>query len=155
MPTIDTGTATSGISVVLNLPRNKNTAKPTRMIASASVQMTSSIVFHPDNRTVRICAQDDGGEFENCSGVVSRVPTLIGRGLYSSSSGDEISMPKPARPTYDFGRGVPSRIRIAQLELWKPYNGVRLDRASPPDRLRRHVSGTTSMDYPFSVGLCF
>jgi hypothetical protein len=51
------------------------------MIASASVQMTSSIVFHPDNRTVRICAQDDGGEFENCSGVVSRVPTLIGRGL--------------------------------------------------------------------------
>ena len=78
--------------------------------------------------------------FENCSGVVSSVPTLIGRGLYSSSSGDEISMPKPARPTYDFGRGVPSRIRIAQLEPWKPYNGVRLDRASPPDRLRRHVS---------------
>jgi hypothetical protein len=57
VPTIDTGTATSGISVVLNLPRNKNTVKPTRMIASASVQMTSSIVFHPDNRNRQdLCA---------------------------------------------------------------------------------------------------
>lgn len=64
-------------------------------------------------------------------------------------------MPKLERPTCVFGRDVPSRIRIAQLELWKPYNGVRLDRASPLDRLRRHVSGTTSMGYPLSVGLCF
>lgn len=44
VPTIDTGTATSGISVVLNLPRNKNTTRATRMIASASVRITSSIV---------------------------------------------------------------------------------------------------------------
>ncbi len=41
---IDTGTATSGMSVVLNLPRNRNTTRTTRTMAITSVRMTSSIV---------------------------------------------------------------------------------------------------------------
>ena len=44
VPTIDTGTATSGISVVLQLPRNRNTTRATRTMASAKVRMTSSMV---------------------------------------------------------------------------------------------------------------
>ena len=41
---IDTGTARRGISVVRHLPRNMNTTTATRMIATTSVRMTSSIV---------------------------------------------------------------------------------------------------------------
>ena len=41
---IDTGTATSGMSVVRSLPRNRNTTSATRTMASTSVRMTSSIV---------------------------------------------------------------------------------------------------------------
>ena len=41
---IETGTATSGISVVRNLPRNRNTTMPTSTKASPSVRITSSIV---------------------------------------------------------------------------------------------------------------
>ena len=44
MPTIDTGTATSGISVVRHLPRNKNTTTPTSTTAMPSVRITSLIV---------------------------------------------------------------------------------------------------------------
>ncbi len=44
VPTIDTGTATSGISVVRHLPRNKNTTTATRTIAAPSVRITSLIV---------------------------------------------------------------------------------------------------------------
>jgi hypothetical protein len=41
---IDTGTATSGISVVRSLPRNKNTTMPTRMMAMTRVRTTSTMV---------------------------------------------------------------------------------------------------------------
>ena len=41
---IDTGTATSGISVVRSLPRNRNTTSATRTKASTSVRTTSSMV---------------------------------------------------------------------------------------------------------------
>ena len=41
---IDTGTATSGISVVRHLPRNRNTTTATRAIAAMSVRMTSLMV---------------------------------------------------------------------------------------------------------------
>jgi hypothetical protein len=41
---IDTGTATSGISVVCHLPRNRKTTSATSTIASASVRTTSSMV---------------------------------------------------------------------------------------------------------------
>ena len=44
VPMIDTGTATSGISVVRHLPRNKNTTTATRTIAVTSVRITSLIV---------------------------------------------------------------------------------------------------------------
>ncbi len=44
VPTIDTGTATSGISVVRNRPRNKNTTTATRTIAATRVRITSLIV---------------------------------------------------------------------------------------------------------------
>ncbi len=44
VPMIETGTATSGISVVRSLPRNRNTTRPTRMNASISVRMTSRTV---------------------------------------------------------------------------------------------------------------
>ncbi len=44
VPTIDTGTATSGISVVRHLPRNKNTTTPTSTTAMPSVRITSLIV---------------------------------------------------------------------------------------------------------------
>src|SRR5262245_43684 len=44
VPTIDTGTATSGIRVVRHLPRNKNTTTATSTIAATSVRITSLIV---------------------------------------------------------------------------------------------------------------
>jgi hypothetical protein len=44
VPTIDTGTATSGISVVRILPRNRNTTRATRMIARTNVRTTSLMV---------------------------------------------------------------------------------------------------------------
>src|SRR5580704_126742 len=44
VPTIDTGTATSGIRVVRSLPRNRNTTMPTRTMAMTSVRTTSTIV---------------------------------------------------------------------------------------------------------------
>src|SRR5690349_1946125 len=44
VPITDTGTAASGISVVLSLPRNRKTTIPTRMIAMTSVRTTSTIV---------------------------------------------------------------------------------------------------------------
>ena len=44
VPMIDTGTATRGISVVRQLPRNRNTTRTTRTMASASVRTTSSMV---------------------------------------------------------------------------------------------------------------
>src|SRR5262249_26631250 len=44
VPMTDTGTAASGISVVLSLPRNRKTTMATRMIAMTSVRTTSTIV---------------------------------------------------------------------------------------------------------------
>src|SRR5215469_16446983 len=44
VPMIDTGTATSGMSVVRQRPRNKNTTIPTSTMASTSVRTTSSMV---------------------------------------------------------------------------------------------------------------
>src|SRR5690348_12503446 len=44
VPMTDTGTATSGINVVLSLPRNRKTTMATRMIAMTSVRTTSTIV---------------------------------------------------------------------------------------------------------------
>ncbi len=44
VPTIDTGTATKGIRVVLSLPRNRNTTSDTRMMATTSVRTTSLMV---------------------------------------------------------------------------------------------------------------
>ena len=44
MPTIETGTATSGMSVVRSLPRNRNTTIDTRMMAMTSVRITSLMV---------------------------------------------------------------------------------------------------------------
>ena len=41
---IETGTAISGMSVVRNLPRNRNTTMPTSTKASTSVWITSSMV---------------------------------------------------------------------------------------------------------------
>ena len=41
---IETGTAISGMSVVRNLPRNRNTTMPTSTKASPRVRTTSSIV---------------------------------------------------------------------------------------------------------------
>ena len=41
---IETGTATSGISVVRQFPRNKNTTMATRMMAITSVRTTSVMV---------------------------------------------------------------------------------------------------------------
>ena len=44
VPTMATGTARSGMSVVRSLPRNTNTTSATRTMASASVRTTSSMV---------------------------------------------------------------------------------------------------------------
>src|ERR1700739_1276254 len=44
VPMTDTGTATSGITVVLSLPRNRKTTIATRMIATTRVRTTSTIV---------------------------------------------------------------------------------------------------------------
>src|SRR5262249_20503399 len=44
VPTMDTGTATRGMSVVRNLPRNRNTTIATKTMAITIVQTTSSIV---------------------------------------------------------------------------------------------------------------
>ena len=44
VPMIDTGTAINGISVVRNLPRNRNTTTATRMMAITSVRTTSTMV---------------------------------------------------------------------------------------------------------------
>src|SRR5215469_7016343 len=44
VPMIETGTATSGISVVRSLPRNKKTTIATRTIATMSVRTTSLMV---------------------------------------------------------------------------------------------------------------
>ena len=44
VPMIDTGTATNGMIVVRNLPRNRNTTMATRTIAITSVRTTSTMV---------------------------------------------------------------------------------------------------------------
>src|SRR5208282_2644050 len=44
VPTMDTGTAISGISVVRSLPRNRKTTMPTSTMAMTRVRMTSTMV---------------------------------------------------------------------------------------------------------------